>query len=233
MAFLAAILFLYGCASEINTSCPKDAMLCPDGSAVGRQGPSCVFPPCRDGKEAGNTGGAAEGTGNLPAKTPVTAEKIIPTRLGDLTLKYENSKATLSGIFSRSTPCVDWQVEVKESEALVEFNVFNRNKDEICIQVLGKPQGINAVSDAAPDAAYKITLESEPVFTGKISGQSNGNSSKKICEAGKEYKHNAVTPLDCACPDGYEFETVSMGWGPCPAGLRDCSASVLKCVKKS
>jgi hypothetical protein len=27
-------------------ACPDDAMVCPDGTAVGRTGPSCTFPPC-------------------------------------------------------------------------------------------------------------------------------------------------------------------------------------------
>ncbi|HWB80210.1 MAG TPA: hypothetical protein VG755_34830 [Nannocystaceae bacterium] len=26
--------------------CTRDAKLCPDGSAVGRTGPDCTFPPC-------------------------------------------------------------------------------------------------------------------------------------------------------------------------------------------
>lgn len=56
----------------------------------------------------------------------------------------------------------------------------------------------------------------------------------EFCEIGKEYEHNAVNPVTCKCPDGYEFETVSMGWGPCPQeGMSDCPASVLKCVKKT
>lgn len=29
--------------------CPADAMMCPDGSSVGRQGPDCEFAPCPAG----------------------------------------------------------------------------------------------------------------------------------------------------------------------------------------
>lgn len=57
---------------------------------------------------------------------------------------------------------------------------------------------------------------------------------QEFCEIGKEYEHNDVNPVTCKCPEGYEFETVSMGWGPCPReGMSDCPASVLKCVKES
>ncbi len=62
----------------------------------------------------------------------------------------------------------------------------------------------------------------------------NETISKEFCEIGKEYEHNAVNPITCKCPDSYEFETVSMGWGPCPReGMSDCPASILKCVKKN
>lgn len=64
--------------------------------------------------------------------------------------------------------------------------------------------------------------------------QNNETISQELCEIGKEYEHNAVTPISCKCPDGYEFETISMGWGPCPReGMSDCPASVIKCVKKT
>lgn len=60
----------------------------------------------------------------------------------------------------------------------------------------------------------------------------DGDLSKKICEIGKEYDHNAVNPIDCQCPEGYEFETTEMGIGPCPQpGMTGCPDSVLKCVK--
>lgn len=58
--------------------------------------------------------------------------------------------------------------------------------------------------------------------------------SVSTCEIGKEYKHTAVSPVTCKCPQGYGFETVSIGWGPCPAaGMTDCPATVLKCVPKT
>lgn len=60
-----------------------------------------------------------------------------------------------------------------------------------------------------------------------------GENKKLLCEINKEYKHDAINPIACECPDGYEFQVVSMGWGPCPQeGMQDCPASILKCVKK-
>lgn len=43
-------LSLFACAKPSAptppTACTMDAMMCPDGSAVGRQGPNCEFAPC-------------------------------------------------------------------------------------------------------------------------------------------------------------------------------------------
>ena len=53
------------------------------------------------------------------------------------------------------------------------------------------------------------------------------------CEIGKIYDNTAVSPVSCSCPVGYQFETVEIGWGPCPsAGMSDCPATKLKCVTK-
>lgn len=50
MAMLMLMLSLAACAKQgaatTPTVCQMDAMMCPDGSAVGRQGPNCEFAPC-------------------------------------------------------------------------------------------------------------------------------------------------------------------------------------------
>jgi hypothetical protein len=52
-----------------------------------------------------------------------------------------------------------------------------------------------------------------------------------LCEPNKEYKHTQVEPITCECPEGYEWEVVEMGWGPCAIeGMTDCPASTKKCV---
>jgi hypothetical protein len=54
----------------------------------------------------------------------------------------------------------------------------------------------------------------------------------QLCEIGVEYENTAVAPVRCVCPEGWTFQIVSAGWGPCPAeGMRDCPMSILTCAK--
>jgi hypothetical protein len=50
IALLFAALITYGCISDGNPppirACTQEAKICPDGSAVGRQGPNCEFAAC-------------------------------------------------------------------------------------------------------------------------------------------------------------------------------------------
>jgi hypothetical protein len=50
LASLALLLSLAACSKQGDgsnqTVCQMDALMCPDGSAVGRQGPNCEFPAC-------------------------------------------------------------------------------------------------------------------------------------------------------------------------------------------
>ena len=48
---LAVLGFLFTPNNQIN-ACPEDAKLCPDGTIVGRTGPSCEFSPCQDNKNS-------------------------------------------------------------------------------------------------------------------------------------------------------------------------------------
>lgn len=55
----------------LNTiACTQEAKLCPDGSAVGRTGPNCVFAPCPDTKPNPSP---------IPAPTPVP---LVPAECG-------------------------------------------------------------------------------------------------------------------------------------------------------
>lgn len=59
-------------------------------------------------------------------------------------------------------------------------------------------------------------------------------STQTQCEIGKIYDNTAVNPVSCSCPAGYQFETVEIGWGSCPAaGISDCPVTKLKCVAKT
>jgi len=46
---------LFGNALPSEKACSQEAMLCPDGSGVGRTGPNCEFAPCprADGNQQG------------------------------------------------------------------------------------------------------------------------------------------------------------------------------------
>ena len=38
--------YLFGNKKTSNLACTQEAMICPDGSSVGRTGPNCTFAPC-------------------------------------------------------------------------------------------------------------------------------------------------------------------------------------------
>jgi len=110
--------------------------------------------------------------------------KIIPTSKGELALSYDDGTATLSGTLQRSTPCVDWRVNVVMTEdipsSLVRFQIYDANNGAICIQVLGTPQTIKATATAkvGKDTHYEVSLEDDVVFSGKLT-----DSSKKVKDA--------------------------------------------------
>lgn len=99
--------------------------------------------------------------------------KKITTRAGELTLKYEDGKAVLSGTLKRSTPCVNWTVRVGGTKDLprseINIRIFDSNKDVICIQMVGEPQEINEIiEDVSKNTKYIINFEDKIVFEGKI-----------------------------------------------------------------
>lgn len=113
----------------------------------------------------------------LSACNQIEAEKElvkkISTRAGELTLRYENGRTTLSGTLQRSTPCVEWIVEIATTEDLpisnVNMEIFNKNKGVICIQVVGDPQSIQElVASVSENTKYTIKFEDEIIFAGKL-----------------------------------------------------------------
>lgn len=97
----------------------------------------------------------------------------IPTRVGELTLTYRDGVTTLHGILQRSTPCVDWQVDVTATTDMpvsnVMFHIYDKNKDEICRQVVGEPQEINTeMMQTSERTKYGVMLEDELVFSGSL-----------------------------------------------------------------
>jgi|GEM_PF-2484178 len=57
--------------TDSGIACPTDAMICPDGTAVGRSGPDCEFDPCPG--DTDGTGGETDGTGGETDGEPVCA----------------------------------------------------------------------------------------------------------------------------------------------------------------
>ena len=103
----------------------------------------------------------------------IGAKEII-TDNGYLLLKYDNGKAILSGTLDRSTPCVNWTVQIGGTKDLprseVTINIFDSNKEAICIQVLGEPQEIyEEIEQVSQETSYTLKLEQEIVFEGKLS----------------------------------------------------------------
>lgn len=54
--------------AETGGGCPADAMICPDGTAVGRSGPDCTFDPCPGDTDGGSD--SASTTGDPPVSCP-------------------------------------------------------------------------------------------------------------------------------------------------------------------
>lgn len=80
-------------------------------------------------------------------------------------------------------------------------------------------------------ACKPCELPEKPICQNGQCQFSSALTSQEFCEIGQEYENTTVNPVKCKCPEGYKFETLSMGWGPCPQpGMRDCPSSVLKCV---
>lgn len=60
-----------------GTACTMEAKLCPDGTSVGRVGPSCEFAPC-PGEGSQSTETPAVGTGEAPAVPETTTSPVAP-----------------------------------------------------------------------------------------------------------------------------------------------------------
>ena len=50
---LIFLVILIACAQNHPIACTADAKICPDGTAVGREGPNCEFSPCPNENKSG------------------------------------------------------------------------------------------------------------------------------------------------------------------------------------
>ncbi|MBS3114680.1 hypothetical protein J4448_06270 [Candidatus Woesearchaeota archaeon] len=131
------------------------------GYPIGESYPRQCFLPGPNGKSF---------VEEIESKEP---EKTIETEKGELKLAYKVSKAILTGTLLRSTPCVNWTVQIGGTKDLprsqVTINIFNSNKEAICIQVLGEPQEIyEKIFDVSEETEYTVKIEQEVVFEGKL-----------------------------------------------------------------
>ena len=102
-------------------------------------------------------------------------ETTIETGKGELKLAYKDNKSILSGTLKRSTPCVNWTVQIGGTKDLprsqVAIDIFDRNKGVICIQMLGEPQEIyEEIISVSEETEYTVKIEQEVVFEGKLNG---------------------------------------------------------------
>ena len=109
----------------------------------------------------------------VACETSANNNKVIETGIGNLSLTYQNGTSTLKGVLSRFTPCVDWNVKVSGPEDILSSNIqvdiFNKNKGQNCIQVLGKPQDISVeIPNVSENTLYSMNLEGKNLFSGKI-----------------------------------------------------------------
>lgn len=112
---------------------------------------------------------------NLPATVQQAAlSSIITTPVGDLTLSYQNGEARLEGVLQRATPCVEWvvfpELVTDDPPTFIEFVIFDSNRGQICAQVVGEPQLINATTTSSAGMIYRVLLEESFVFIGDLEG---------------------------------------------------------------
>ena len=116
--FVGAGIYLFRSPPGSEVACTADAMLCPDGSAVGRVPPTCEFAPC-----PGNPGG---GGGILPFNSGITGTVMVgPTCPVETDPPQEECAdrplATLVTVFRESDPVR--AVAILESDAEGRFEV--------------------------------------------------------------------------------------------------------------
>ena len=102
-----------------------------------------------------------------------SARTTIATRLGEITLTSADGEVRLAGVLGRSTPCVDWQVEIATSGSshaspTIEFRIRDRNRGVICAQILGQSQEIRAVANVSANTEIRVRLEEEIIFEGRF-----------------------------------------------------------------
>ena len=142
------------------------------GTYTARLGPVC-FEGCLPVGTVTIMVSQGQGTDNSGhSDTSVGSRRAsIFTRAGDLILSYADGNVTLSGTLQRSTPCVDWKITVSILESFPEqviFDIEDGSTAEMCIQVLGEPQGVYATHQASENALFTVRFQGEELFEGTL-----------------------------------------------------------------
>lgn len=144
----------------------------------------------------------------------------IPEKFEDATAfkqRLEKTIESLPGGVFKELRLVEVIEQIKEKLPEAQREKIQELKDKLIEKLEGVKENLN------PEIQKKIEEVKEKILESK--------TQKPTCEIEKEYKNTAVNSVNCQCPEGYNFKVIEMGWGPCPAGLSDCPASTLKCVK--
>lgn len=90
---LISVLFVAGCTSTVqnnkSTVCTQDALICPDGSAVGRHGPNCEFDKCP-------ANASSSQSGSLPPVSTLPAPPVKEFNMTAMQFAFEPSTVTVN-----------------------------------------------------------------------------------------------------------------------------------------
>ncbi len=230
-------------------ACSEEAKICPDGSSVGRTGPSCAFAECPAPAATTSTTDPATPPTPEPTKPQILAYGNVFLQAGE-TITYPDISVTLLRVTedSRCAPdvtCV-WAGTLK-----AEFQVVARGKTSTTMIELGKSVAINnltltivsaspypkSTKQIAPDeyrltlsAQKKITVSPTPATKPIQSACYVGGCSGEICSDQKDMASNCMYREEFAC---YRMTTCERqtsgvcGWTETPA-LKACLLSPIQ-----
>ncbi len=81
--------------SSLLSMCPKDVMVCPDGTTVPRSGPNCEFGVCSQASLAGTTSEAS----TISTSSVYETNPVVPEQIG--TVAVPGTEESSPGLFSR------------------------------------------------------------------------------------------------------------------------------------
>ena len=57
-----------------------------------------------------------------------------------------------------------------------------------------------------------------------------GDEPGDVCDLDKTYERSVTHQTGCECPEGYEFDSTIIGYGPCYGAGSECPIMEVKCV---